>query len=84
MENHENDYVDQKHNERDWDIWRHRYDEFLETREDAYKAIQTMVAGLGDRYTHFLDRRAFEEEKESLKLNSQVLVSRLVWINHSE
>lgn len=62
-----NDYVDQHYNYQDWGIWRNRYDEYLETREDAYKAIETMIASLGDRYTRFLDRKAFEEEKESIE-----------------
>ncbi len=61
------DYVDQHYNHQDWEIWRHRYDDYLETREDSYKAIETMVASLGDRYTRFLDRKEFEEEKESIE-----------------
>ena len=62
-----NDYVDQHYNHQDWDIWKNRYDDYLETREDSYKAIETMIASLGDRYTRFLDREAFEEEKESIE-----------------
>ena len=61
------DYLERDFNNQDWDIWRHRYDEFLKTRKDSYKAIETMVASLGDRYTRFLDRKAFEEEKESIE-----------------
>ena len=61
------DYVDQEYNHQDWDIWRHRYDEYLKDRKDAYKAIETMITSLGDRYTRFLDRKEFEEEKESIK-----------------
>ncbi|MDD9897459.1 MAG: S41 family peptidase [Candidatus Melainabacteria bacterium] len=62
-----NDYVDQHYNHQDWEIWRHRYDEYLETRNEAVIAIKTMVASLGDRYTRYLDRKAFEEEKESIE-----------------
>ena len=54
-----NDYVDQHYNHQDWEIWRHRYDEYLETRNEAVIAIKTMVASLGDRYTRYLDRKAF-------------------------
>lgn len=61
------DFVDQHYNHQDWDIWRHRYDEYLQNKDDAYKAIETMVASLGDRYTRFLDQKAFEEEKESIE-----------------
>jgi carboxyl-terminal processing protease len=63
----QNDYVDKTYNYQNWDIWRHRYDDYLKTREDSYKAIETMIASLGDRYTRFLDRKAFEEEKESIE-----------------
>jgi len=62
----ESDYLDQNYNQQDWEIWRHRYDSHLKDREDAYKAIETMIASLGDRYTRFLNREAFEEEKESI------------------
>jgi carboxyl-terminal processing protease len=61
------DFADQEFNNQDWEIWKNRYDEHIENREDAYKAIETMVASLGDRYTRFLDREAFEEEKESIE-----------------
>jgi carboxyl-terminal processing protease len=63
----ESDYVDQTFNHQEWTIWRNRYDEYIEDREDAYKAIETMIASLGDRYTRFLDRKAFDEEKESIE-----------------
>lgn len=63
----QNDYVDKTYNYQNWGIWRHRYDDYLKTREDSYKAIETMIASLGDRYTRFLDRKAFEEEKESIE-----------------
>ncbi len=62
-----NDYVDQTFNHQDWEIWRHRYDDHLLSRDDATKAIETMTASLGDRYTRYLDRKAFEEEKESIE-----------------
>ncbi len=61
------DYVDQHYNHQDWNIWRHRYDAYLKDTEDSHKAIETMIASLGDRYTRFLDRKAFEEEKESIE-----------------
>jgi carboxyl-terminal processing protease len=61
------DYVDSSFNGQDWNIWRHRYDEYIHTEADANKAIETMVASLGDRYTRFLDKKAFDEEKESIE-----------------
>jgi carboxyl-terminal processing protease len=61
------DYVDPTYNNQNWNIWRHRYDKYIKTENDAYKAIETMVASLGDRYTRFLDKKAFSEEKESIE-----------------
>lgn len=63
----EKDYVDSSFNSQDWAIWRHRYDEYLENDKDVYKAIETMVASLGDRYTRFLDKESFKEEKTSIE-----------------
>ena len=63
----EKDYVDSSFNAQDWQIWRHRYDEYFKTEDDLYKAIETMVASLGDRYTRFLDKESFKEEKTSIQ-----------------
>lgn len=49
-----------------WDRWQHRYDGKLKTLEDAHKAIETMLASLGDRYTRFLDTDAFADEKSQI------------------
>jgi len=60
-------FVDEQKNNQDWRIWRHRYDSQLETPDDAYMAINTMVSSLGDRYTRFLDPKAFTEETQSIQ-----------------
>ncbi len=60
-------FVDVKKNGQDWKIWRHRYDEVIETDEDAYVAIESMLASLNDRYTRFLDPEEFAEEGRSIK-----------------
>ncbi len=60
-------FVDVDKNGQDWEIWRHRYDDKLETEEDAYVAIETMLASLNDRYTRFLDPEEFAEEGRSIK-----------------
>ena len=60
-------YVDQTNNEQDWDKWRHKYDNVLKTDEDAYVAIDTMVASLNDPYTKFLNPKDFAEETSSIK-----------------
>ncbi|MBQ8668795.1 S41 family peptidase [bacterium] len=60
-------YVDQTNNEQDWRKWRHKYDSVIKTDEDAYVAIETMVASLNDPYTKFLDPKEFNEETTSIK-----------------
>lgn len=60
-------YVDQTDNSQDWNIWRHRYDNKMKTKEDAYVAIDTMLASLNDPYTRFLDPKEFAEETSSIK-----------------
>lgn len=60
-------YVDQTNNEQDWTKWRHKYDNVLKTDEDAYVAIDTMVASLNDPYTKFLNPKDFAEETSSIK-----------------
>lgn len=60
-------YVDPTDNMQDWSNWRHKYDKYLQTDEDAYVAIGTMVASLNDPYTKFLDPKEFADETSSIK-----------------
>ncbi len=60
-------YVDQDNNAQEWDSWRHKYDNVIVTQEDAYVAIDTMLASLNDPYTRFLPPDEFKEENESIK-----------------
>lgn len=60
-------YYDQTFNNQDWNRWAHRYDGKLKTSDDAYKAIETMLASLADPYTRFLDPSAFNEEKQQIE-----------------
>jgi len=60
-------YVDQSNNMQDWNDWRHKYDNYIKTDEDAYVAIGTMLASLNDPYTKFLDPKDFAEETSSIK-----------------
>lgn len=60
-------YVDQTNNGQNWERWRHKYDDKIKTPEDAYVAIDTMVASLNDRYTRFVPPKEFEEEKSMIK-----------------
>lgn len=60
------DYYEGTFNGQDWERWKHKYDGKLKTPEDAHKAIETMLASLGDRYTRFLDRDAFDDERSQI------------------
>ena len=62
-----NKFVDQSNNHQDWAKWRHKYDNQIHTNEDAYVAINTMVASLNDPYTKFLDPKEFADETSSIK-----------------
>ena len=62
-----NKFVDQSNNQQDWAKWRHKYDSKIHTNEDAYVAINTMVASLNDPYTKFLDPKEFADETSSIK-----------------
>ncbi len=60
-------YLDQTNNGQNWNKWRHKYDDKIKTSEDAYVAIDTMIASLNDRYTRFVTPKEFEEEKNAIK-----------------
>ena len=60
-------YYDPSNNSQDWKKWRYRYENKLKTKEDAYVAIETMLASLNDPYTRFLDPKEFSEENQSIK-----------------
>jgi carboxyl-terminal processing protease len=60
------DYYDGTYNGQSWTRWEHKYDGRLKTLEDAHKGVETMLASLGDRYTRFLDRDAFDDEKQQI------------------
>lgn len=60
-------YVDANENGQNWQRWRHKYDKAIKTDEDAYVAIDTMVASLNDPYTKFLNPEEFAEEGQSIQ-----------------
>lgn len=51
----------------DWNRWKHHYDGKLKTLDDAHKGIESMLYSLGDPYTRFLDREAFDEERSQIE-----------------
>ena len=60
-------YYDPSNNSQDWNKWRYRYEHKLKTNEDAYVAIDTMLASLNDPYTRLLQPKEFSEETQSIK-----------------
>ncbi len=60
-------YVDQHNNAQNWNRWKCKYDKYIQTDEDAYVAIDTMLASLNDPYTKFLNPKEFAEETSSIK-----------------
>ena len=55
-------YYDATLNHQDWDRWKDRYVDMIETEEDAYLAINTMLASLDDPYSRFLDAAEYSEQ----------------------
>ena len=60
------DYYDDSYNHQDWKRWKEKYDGKLHSLDDAHKAVETMLASLGDRYTRFLDIDAFADERSQI------------------
>ena len=60
-------FYDPSNNSQDWAKWRYKYQNKLKTAEDAYVAIDTMLASLDDPYTRFLPPKEFSEETQSIK-----------------
>lgn len=60
-------YLDSSENSQNWEKWRHKYDNVIKTDQDAYLAIETMLASLNDPYTRFLDPDEFAEEGRSIR-----------------
>lgn len=63
-------YFDDDLNEQNWGRWKKRYLHKIKTEEDAYIAINTMLASLNDPYSRFLSRSEFEEQNTTI--NSKI------------
>ncbi|MBX9690259.1 MAG: S41 family peptidase [Candidatus Obscuribacterales bacterium] len=59
-------YFDPSFNNQNWLYWKNRYKGKLITEGDEQKAIDTMLASLGDRYTRYLNKASFEEESTQI------------------
>ena len=63
-------FVDQSNNQQNWAKWRHKYDNQIRTNEDAYVAINTMVASLNDPYSRYMSKQEYLEQNNSI--NSKI------------
>lgn len=59
-------YWDNDLNEQDWNRWKRRYLKEIKTENDAYVAINTMLASLNDPYSRFLSPNEFMEQNNSI------------------
>lgn len=59
-------YWDNNLNEQNWANWKKRYLHKIETEEDAYVAINSMLASLNDPYSKFLSSDEFKEQNNSI------------------
>lgn len=59
-------YYDPTFNSQDWSRWEHKYDRQIVTNRDAHKAIETMFESLGDRYTRYIHRSLFDDERAQI------------------
>ena len=59
-------YFDTDMNEQDWNRWKTHYQGKIHTEEDAYVAINTMLASLNDPYSKFMSQKEFSELNSSI------------------
>jgi len=59
-------YFDDELNKQNWERWKKRYADKIKTEEDAYIAINSMLASLNDPYSKFLNKNEFEEQNSTI------------------
>lgn len=59
-------YYDPTLNGQDWTKWNKRYVNVIETKEDAYVAINSMLSSLDDPYSKFLDEKEYLEQTTNI------------------
>ncbi|MEB3245467.1 MAG: S41 family peptidase [Vampirovibrionales bacterium] len=64
------DYVDPTANGQYWGRWQRKYAGLMQSQEDAYVAIETMLASLDDDYTRLLRPRDMAEQ--SIQIESRL------------
>ncbi len=59
-------YYDPTLNGQDWSKWNKRYVDNIKTKDDAYVAINTMLASLDDPYSKFLSQEEYAEQNTNI------------------
>ena len=59
-------YYDPTMNGQDWTKWNRHYIDQIKTEEDAYVAINSMLASLDDPYSRFLNREEYKEQNTNI------------------
>ncbi len=59
-------YYDPTLNGQDWMRWNRHYIDRIKTKEDAYVAINSMLASLDDPYSKFLDEKEYLEQTTNI------------------
>ena len=55
-------YYDPTLNHQDWYKWKNHYLPYIETTEDVYVAINSMLASLNDPYSKYMNKDEFEQQ----------------------
>ncbi len=61
-----NNYYISDLNKQNWAKWKKRYLNKIKTTEDAYVAINSMLASLDDSYSKFLSKEEFQEQNSAI------------------
>ena len=61
-----NKYYDQTLNGQNWDRWQEHYANQIKTEEDAYVAINSMLASLDDPYSKFMNSEEYAEQNTNI------------------
>ena len=59
-------YYDPTLNGQDWSKWNRHYIDQIKTQEDAYVAINSMLASLDDPYSRFLNQEEYKEQNTNI------------------
>lgn len=61
-----NSYYDPEMNKQDWQRWKERYIDKINSTDDAIVAINSMLASLDDPYSVFLDSEEFQDQMSQI------------------